>query len=78
MDLSANRVTMMLPAVALPGLVDGVGQDLKDGVLAALQPVGAENDSGALAHPVRALQRGNGLVIIFLFGVCFWHDCTYL
>ncbi len=39
-------------AVALPGLVDGVGHDLKHGMLAALQPVGAEDDAGALADPV--------------------------
>ena len=40
------------PAVALPGLVDGVGEDLKDCVLAAVQSVGAENNAGPLAHPV--------------------------
>ena len=58
-------------AVTLPGLVDGVGEDLKDGVLAAVQPVGAEDDPGALAHPVRALQLGDAVVSVLL--VCFCH-----
>ena len=39
-------------AVALPGLVDGVGEDLEHRVLAALQPVRAENHPGPLPHPV--------------------------
>ena len=42
------------PAVALPGLVDGVGENFKDRVLAAVQSVGAENNAGPLAHPVRS------------------------
>ena len=51
-------------AVALPGLVDGVGEDLKDGVLAAVQPVRAENNTGPLAYPVGALQGGNRFVAV--------------
>ena len=42
-------------AVALSGLVDGVGQDFKNGVFAALQAVGAKNNGRTLAHPVSAL-----------------------
>ena len=54
-------------AVALPRLVDGVGEDLKYRVLAAVQPVGAENNAGAFPHPVRAFQRGNALVSVIVF-----------
>ncbi len=61
-----------LAAVALPGLVDGVGEDLEDRVLAALQPVGAEDDPGALPDPVGALQHGDGFVAVFRLGL--WHD----
>ena len=43
-------------AVALARLVDGVGEDLKDRVLAAVQPVGPENNTGTFPHPVRALE----------------------
>ena len=43
--------------MALPGLVDGVGEDLKYRVLAAVQAVGAENHTRTLADPVRALER---------------------
>ena len=52
MDLSLEPGDDDEIAVALPGLVDGVGHDLKHGMLAALQPVGAEDDAGALADPV--------------------------
>ena len=48
--------------VALPGLVDGVGEDLEDGVGAALHPVGAEDDCRAFAHPVGALEADDALV----------------
>ena len=57
-------------AVALPGLVDGVGEDLKHGVLAALQPIGAENDAGPLADTVRALETGDAVVVVY---VLLWH-----
>ena len=54
-------------AVAVPGLVDGVGDDLKDGVGAAVHAVRAEDDCRALADPVGPLQRSNALVAVFLF-----------
>ena len=60
-------------AVALPGLVDGVGQDLKDRVLTALQPVGAEDHRRALAYPVGPLQGGNGVVSVIFGGIAFRH-----
>ncbi len=60
-------------AVALPGLVNGVGENLKHRVLAALQPIGTENNAGPLPHPVRAFQRGNALVAIVLF----WCHCPF-
>ena len=59
-----------LLAVALPGLVDGVGEDLEHRVLAALQPVRAENHPGPLPHPVGPLQHGDGFVAIFPFALC--------
>ena len=37
------------------GLVDGVGDDLKNGVGAALHTVGAKNNGRALAHTVGTL-----------------------
>ena len=55
--------------MSLPGLVDGVGEDLKDRVLTALQAVGAENDPRTLPHPVGPLQRGDGLIPVIRF---FW------
>ena len=63
-----------LVAVAAAGLVDGVGEDLEHRVLAALQSVGAENNAGALTHPVGALQRGDGLVVVcFFLWSLSWH-----
>ena len=53
--------------VALPSLVDGVGEDLKYRMLAAVQAVGAENDAGPLPDPVRALEGGNAVVAVILF-----------
>ena len=53
-----------LGAVSLSCLVDRVGQDLKDRVLAALQSVRAEDNARALAHTVRALQRGDAFVAV--------------
>ena len=44
-----------LLAKPLPRLVDGVGEDFKYRVLAAVDAVGAENHRRAQAHPVRAL-----------------------
>ena len=60
-------------AVALPGLVDGVGEDLENGVLTALQPVGAEDDPRTLADPVGPLQGGDGIVAVILLGGGFCH-----
>ena len=57
--------------MALPGFVDGVGQNLEYGVLAPLQPVGAEDDPGPLADPVGPLQGGDGFVAVLLGA--FWH-----
>ena len=54
-------------AVALPGLVDCVGEDFKHRVLAALQVVGAEDHRRALAHPVFPLEHGDaGISVLFL------------
>ena len=55
------------PAVALPGLVDGVGEDLKNRVFAAVQTVGAKNDTGPFPDPVRAFQRRDAVIAIILF-----------
>ena len=57
-------------AVALAGFVDGVGEDFKHRVLAALQSVGAENHAGALPHTVSALQAGDTVVVVY---VLLWH-----
>ena len=62
--------------MALPGLVDGVGEYFKYGVLAALQPVGAKDDAGALAHPVGPFEGGDGVVAVLLFWCGFGHSCT--
>ena len=39
----------------------------EQGRVAALQPVGAEDDAGALAHPIRALQTGDTVVVVNFF-----------
>ena len=54
-------------AVAVAGLVDGVGDDLKNGVGAALHAVRTKDDGRALAHTVGTLQRSDAFVAIFLF-----------
>ena len=51
--LAAGHVDGVTVAVA--GLVDGVGDDLKNGVGAALHTVGAKNNGRALAHTVGTL-----------------------
>ena len=58
--------------MALARFVDGVGEDLKDGVLAAVQPVRAEDDGRALAHTGRSLERRDALVAVIRF-FCFCH-----
>ena len=60
-------------AVALSGLVDSVGEDFEEGVLAAVEAVGAEDDAGALADAVCALQRGNSGIVV---GSFFRHGNT--
>ena len=45
--------------IALSGLVDGVGENLKKGVLTAVHSVGAKDDSRTFADPVRPLQLGD-------------------
>ena len=59
-------------AETLARLVDGVRQDLEEGVFASLEPVGTEDDGGATAHPVGALELRDALVVILgvvlLFG----------
>ena len=51
-------------AMALPGLIDGVGQNFKDRVLAAFQIIGAKNNGRALTHPFLPLQGNNGFVAV--------------
>ena len=55
--------------------VDGVGKDLKDGVLAAVQSVRAKDDARALAHTVRSLERRDALIAVIRF-FCFCH-CAF-
>ena len=52
------------PPMPLPGLVDGVGQYFKYGMLTALQAVGAKDDARTLAHPIRTFEAGNAFVVI--------------
>ena len=54
-------------AVAVAGFIDGVGDDLKDGVGTALHAVRTKDDGRALAHTVGTFQRSDALVAIFLF-----------
>ena len=53
--------------MALARFVDGVRKDLEHGVLAAVQPVRAEDDGRALAHTVRALEGRDALVAVIRF-----------
>ena len=51
------------------GIATYLRYSVEHGVLAALQPVGAEDDAGPLADPVRPLQTGDTVVVIgFLLG----------
>ena len=64
-------------AEALARLVDAVGKDLEKRVLAALQPVRAEDDRRTLAHTVGALQRADdALVVEYVFGHR-WFDLPF-
>ena len=56
-----------LVAVTVPGFVDGVGDDLKDGMGAALHTVGTENNGGTLADAVGAFQTFDAFVAVNLF-----------
>ena len=67
-------------AVARTRFVDGIRQDLEHGVLAPLQPVGAEHDPRALAHAVGALERRDAGIIVDRLFCChlvassfFWY-----
>ena len=60
-------------AVALARLVDGVGEDLKHRVLAALQSVGAEDHRRALAYPVGPFEGRDGFISVSLL---FFHSCS--
>jgi len=57
-------------AKPLARLVNRVGEDFKNRVLAALQPVRAKDNGRTLAHPVRAFERCDIFIAIagFLFG----------
>ena len=57
-------------SVTLPGLVDGVGENLKDRVLTAVQAVRTENNTRPLADTVRALQGRNTLIAVILLLRC--------
>src|SRR5699024_8621342 len=61
-------------AVAVARFVDRIRDDLKDRMGAAFHPVGAEDDSRALAHPVCALERLDTFVAVNLF---FCHAASY-
>ena len=63
--------------MTLSRLVDGVGEDLKDRVLAPFQAVAAKDDPWPLAHSVRALEGGDGLIAVcFFFGFAWCHNCV--
>ena len=53
-------------AIPLPGLVNGVGKNLKNRVLAPLQIVGAKDHRGTFADPVLPFQHGNAGITVLL------------
>ena len=57
-------------AMAIARLVNGVGDDLKDGMGAALHTVRAEDDRRALAHTVGAFQLADTVIAVFLLFFC--------
>ena len=57
-------------AVAVACLIDGVGNNFKDGMSAALDTVGAEDDRRAFSHTVRALQLADAVIAVFLLFFC--------
>ena len=57
-------------SIALLRLVNRVGEDLKEGMLAALKSVRAEDNAGAFPDTVGALQRLDALIVVACF--CFF------
>ena len=57
-------------AMAFPGLVNGVGENLKHRMLAAVQSVGSKNDAGPLPDPVCALQGRDTFVAVIVLLDC--------
>ena len=51
-------------------VVNGVRENFKYGMLAAVQTVGAENDCRTLSDPIRALECGDAVVAV---GLLFFH-----
>ena len=68
-------------SIAFPRLVDGVGEDLKKSVSAALDAVGTKDHPGAFAHPVRPFEGRDAFVAVFFFllsghsASCPWPLC---
>ena len=67
-----------LISVPLSGFINGIGQNLKHCVLAALQPIRAENNCGTKPNPVCALEHGNTLVAIGCFLLHVVPPCSFL
>ena len=57
-------------AVAVAGFINGVGDNFKNGMGAALDTVGAEDDRRALAHTVGAFQLADTVIAVFLLFFC--------
>ena len=57
-------------AVAVAGFINRVGDNFKNGMGAALDTVGAEDDRRALAHTVSALQLADTVIAVFLLFFC--------
>ena len=57
-------------AMAVTGFIDGVGDDLKDGMGTAFHTVRAKNNGRALTHTVRAFQLADAVVAVFLLFFC--------
>ena len=60
-------------SMAFAGLINGVAENFKNGVLAALQAVGPEDDSGPFPDPVRPFEGGDRVVAILLLASAFGH-----
>ena len=59
--------------VSYTHLINGVAENFKNGVLAALQAVGPEDDSGPFPDPVRPFEGGDRVVAILLLASAFGH-----